>query len=243
VTQLRGHRLGQGKLSASRVARDALGMLRQGFRRVVIVAAIVFAVPAVLTAALEYTAASAPPLAGIAVPIAVVAFGTATVLRLFGPVLYAGFLDEAVGKEYLFGEHETFTDVLRNLPWLRLAAADLIVLIGTSIGLALFIVPGIAFYALFGLVGPVIVQERLTLLDAFRRTFRLTRTAIPVVLALVVVPVAAEHALHELALAALHDAGLGVRVLAEWLVAVVVGATIGLLEVALAAELIARNPR
>ena len=86
------------------------------------------------------------------------------------------------------------------------------------------------------------VQERLGLVPAFRRTLALSRTAIPLILVLVVVPVIGEHLVHELLVATFHNAGLGARVLAEWLVAVLIGATVGLIEVALAAELIARNP-
>ncbi len=218
-------------------------MLRQSFWRVAGVALVLFAVPAFLTAAVAQALAGDGGLTGFAVPVAVVAFVTATLLRLFGPVVFAGFLDEAVGKEYLFGEHERFADVVRNLPWLRLIAADIVLTIGTAIGITLFVLPGLVFYALFGLIGPVLVQERLGLRPAFQRTLQLSRTAVPLILVLVVVPVAFEHVLHEVLVATLHDAGIGARVLVEWLVAVVIGATVGLIEVALAAELIARNPR
>src|SRR5262245_44438220 len=238
----RGHQLGQGELTAGRVGRDALGMLRQSFWRVAGVATILFAVPALLTALLEETVAAAQPPSGLELVLAVAALVVAVFLRMFGPVVFAGFLDEAVGREYLFGRHQRFGDVLRGLPWLRLVAADILLGIGTVIGLALLVVPGIAFYTLFGLIGPVLVQERLALKPSFRRTYQLSRTAMPLILVLVVVPVAFEQVLHEVLLETVHDAGVGARVLVEWLVAVLIGATVGLIEVALAAELIARNP-
>jgi hypothetical protein len=243
MSDARGHKLGKGDLTAARVAGDALGMLRQSFRRVAGVALVLFAVPALVTAVAASLLQTSGAVAGLGIPVALIALVIATVLRLFGPVVYAGFLDEAVGKEYLFGEHESFSDVMRKLPWLRLVSAEIILVAGTAVGLALFILPGIAFYALFGLIGPVLVQERLALRPAFRRTFELSRTAIPLILVMVVVPVALEHGLHELLVTTVHDAGLGARVLVEWLVAVLIGATLGLIEVALAAELIARNPR
>jgi hypothetical protein len=242
MSDARGHQLGKGKLTAARVGRDALGMLRQSLWRVAGVALLLFAVPALVTALAVSFIESSGTVSGLGVPVALVALLVATLLRLFGPVVFAGFLDEAVGKEYLFGEHESFGDVVRKLPWLRLVLADIILGVGAAIGLALFVLPGILFYALFGLIGPVLVQERLALRPAFRRTYELSRTAVPLILVLVVVPVAFEQVLHELLLVTVHDAGLGIQVLAEWLVAVLIGATVGLIEVALAAELIARNP-
>ena len=242
MANARGHQLGKGKLTAARVGRDALGMLRQSFWRVAGVALVLFAVPVVLTGLFDAVVADKVTLTGLQLLIAVVALLVAVFLRMFGAVVFAGFLDEAVGKEYLFGKHERFVDVLRELPWLRLFAADILLGVVTTIGIVLFVVPGLAFYALFGLVGPVLVQERLRLVPAFRRTYQLSRTALPLIAVLVVVPVAFENVLHEVLVETAHDAGLGVRVLVEWLVAVLIGATVGLIEVALAAELIARNP-
>ena len=120
--------------------------------------------------------------------------------------------------------------------------ADVLLSIGTTIGVALFFVPGVILYVLFGLVGPVLVQERRGVVDAFRRTSRISRTAVWPMLVLVLIPVVFEQTIHELIHDTLHAAGLEAQVIAEWLVAVLVGATVGLLEVALAAELMARNP-
>jgi hypothetical protein len=219
-----------------------MGMLRQSFWRVAAVAALLFAVPVVLTGALVEVIGVDRELTGVGLTVALSALAVAGFLRLFGAVVFAGFLDEAVGRQYLFGEPERFVEVIRRLPWMRLLVADVLLGLGTAIGFTLLVVPGIAVYALFGLVGPVMVQERLGLAPAFRRTYRLSRPALRLVVALVVIPVAFEHALHEVLAATVESAGLGVRVLAEWLAAVVLGATIGLIEVALAAELIARNP-
>ena len=48
-----------------------------------------------------------------------------TLIRLFGPVVYAGYLDEAVGHEYFRGHRLRFGAILRTLPWGRLLVADL----------------------------------------------------------------------------------------------------------------------
>ena len=237
----RPHRPGQGPLSLALVVDHAQGMLRLGFVRVAVVALILFVPPALLTAAVEAFAEDRPnlfPGGG-----SLLALGVAAVFRLMGPVIFAGYLDEAVGSEYFHARRHSFRDVLRSLPWVRLLIADLIVVIGASVGLAVFIVPGIIFYLFFGLVGPVIVQERRAVRDAFRRTAKLpagrrwcpsscwcscrwlpSRSSTR--------PPAARCTTRE----------FGARVIIEWLIAAVIGGTVGLLEVGLATELMARHP-
>ncbi len=173
---------------------------------------------------------------------AFLALGIAFLFRLLGPVVFAGYLDEAVGSQYFHGRRLRMGEVLRTLPWLALLIADVVVVLGTSVGLALFVVPGIAFYVFFGLVGPVMVQERRGVRDAFERTFRISRTAIYPVIALVVVPLVIEQVIDELAHEAVHDGGIPIQMFVEWIIAAVVGGTVGLLEVALATELMTRNP-
>jgi hypothetical protein len=243
MTDQPAHGLGQGPLRITTVLRHAAGMFGMGRSRVALVALIVFGFPALITSVAEEWVthlSAAPGLAATVLLIAAVLV-TAT-LRLFGPVLFSGYLDEAVGREYFSGHLTSFNEVLRKLPLIRLLAADFLVTIGTGFGLSLFVVPGILFYMLFGLVGPVIVQEERGLTDAFRRTFSISRTALLFVALLLVIPTAFELVLHAFAYELAHGAWIGVTVLMEWLVAAVVGGSIGLLEVALAAELMARNP-
>ena len=116
-------------------------------------------------------------------------------------------------------------------------------MVGTIVGLALFVIPGVIFFVLFALVGPVIVQEHLSVMDAFRRTYRLSRTAWKMILLLVGLFVLGEQVVEEVAHEAFHESGLGVQLAVEWLIALVAGGAVGLIEVALATELIARNPR
>lgn len=243
MTDPAGHGLGQGPLKISTVLRHARGMFALGRSRVALVAMVLFGFPALVTALVEAETETivAPP--GLLTTVAIFgAVGIALVFLLIGPVLFAGYLDEAVGREYFVGHRSTFRDVLRTLPWLRLLLADLIVTVGSTIGLAFFVIPGVLIYMLFGLVGPVIVQEDRGLRDALRRTFRISRTAPGMLLLLVLVPTAFEVVLHEVLLEFAHSAGIGVEVFVEWILAAAVGGAIGLVEVALAAELMARNP-
>jgi hypothetical protein len=236
-------RAGEGELSYGRVLRQALGMLRAEFGRVAIVALILFVPPPLLIAALDGVRESLEidrtivQGAGLIISLLLV-----TTIRLFGPVVYAGYLEEAVGSEYFRGEKHRFRDVLKKLPWVRLVIAEIILVVGTTVGLALFVVPGIIFITVFVLVGPVIVQERLGVIAAFRRTYQLSRPVWKMVFILVVVFIGVEHAVAELFHELLHDRSLVAQVGVEWAIAAVLGGTVGLLEVALATELIARRP-
>jgi hypothetical protein len=234
---------GEGRLTYVRVLHQARGMLRHHFRRVAAVALILFVPPPLLAVALfgmRDSLAADPGLAwglGYVAGLLVITFA-----RLLGPVVYAGYLDEAVGKEYFEGHHVPFRVVLRTLPWARLVVADVVLVAGTTIGLALFVLPGVVWLTLFCLVGPVIVQERHGVRDGFERTLALSRRAWPMILLLVVALLAGEHAFHEWVHEATHHHDLWLQVGISWLIFSVVGGFVGLVEVALATELMARTP-
>jgi hypothetical protein len=218
-------------------------MLRQHYLRVALVAMIIFVPPPVLSAMLRGLRDSLEADAGLIEGLGFLAgLLVATLVRLAGPVVYAGYLDEAVGHEYFKGQRVLFGTVLRRLPWGRLVVADIILILGTTIGLALFVVPGIIWLTLFTLIGPVLVQEHHGLVDGFVRTLRLSRAAWRKVLLLVVVLLIGEQAIHEGVHLALHHHDFWVEVAASWLVSAVVGGFVGLVEVALATELMARHP-
>ncbi len=235
---------GEGPLTYRRVLREAWGMLRVHYLRVALVALVIFVPPPVLAALLGGVRESLEADPGL---IRGLGYATgllvATLVRLAGPVVYAGYLDEAVGHEYFRGHRLHFGTVLRTLPWGRLVVADIILILGATVGLALFVVPGLVWLTLFVLIGPVIVQERHGLVDGFRRTFELSRRAWQQILLLVVVLILVELAIHELVHQAFHHSGFWVEVFASWLVSAAVGGFVGLVEVALATELMARHPR
>mgnify|MGYP001814067851 FL=1 len=235
---------GEGPLTYRRVLHEAWGMLRRHYLRVGLAALVLFVPPPFLAAALRgfREALEADPglVRGLGYLIGLL---TVTLVRLAGPVLYAGYLDEAVGHEYFRGHQVHVRTVLRTLPWGRLIVADVVLIVGATIGLVLFVVPGLVWLTLFALVGPVIVQERHGLIDGFGRTLRLSRDAWPMILLLVVVLLLAELAIHEWVHHALHHHDFWIEVTASWLVSVFIGGFVGLVEVALATELMARNPR
>jgi hypothetical protein len=238
------YRAGVGQLGNRRVLREAWGMFRVHYLRVAVVALLAFAPPMVLATLLASVREGLGSTAGTMAELGwVVGLLALIFVRLLGPVVFAGYLDEAVGQEYFAGRRYSMREVLDSLPWGRLVVADLVVVGGTVVGLSVMVVPGLVWLTLFALVGPVIVQERRDLVDAFRRTYAISRPAWSRVLILVVSAIAIEQGIDELVHDAVHDLGLGTQVAVTWLVYATAGAMVGLIEVALATELMARSPR
>lgn len=234
---------GEGPLTYGRVLREAWGMFRQHYWRVALVALVIFVPPPLLATALRGFRESAEADPGLTRGLGfIIGLLAVTLIRLAGPVVYAGYLDEAVGHEYFKGHRLHLRTVLTTLPWGRLIVADIVLIAGTTIGLALFVVPGLIWLTLFALVGPVLVQERHGLVDGFARTLELSRRAWKHILLLVVVLIIVEHAAHEWVHHALHHSDFWIEVTASWLVSAVVGGFVGLVEVALATELMSRDP-
>ncbi len=92
-------------------------MLRIGYLRVAIVAMILFVPPAILSATLERLAEQRFDLLGDGRVLLAIAIGA--LFRLFGPVVFAGYLDETVGSEYFKVHRQHLGEVLLSLPWRR----------------------------------------------------------------------------------------------------------------------------
>jgi hypothetical protein len=92
-----------------------------------------------------------------------------------GEVFFAGLVVAVLTAARTGAERPTLRSLARNLPWGRLVAADLIITLGTALGLVLLIVPGVVFFAWFALAAPLIEIEGLRLRAAFRRSRRLVR--------------------------------------------------------------------
>ncbi|MGZ4381456.1 MAG: hypothetical protein ACXVZ3_08550 [Gaiellaceae bacterium] len=159
-------------------------------------------------------------------------------VSMAGIVLYAGMLDRVVGHHLHGHERPTIRDALRTLPWGRLLAADALLVAGTTIGAALFVVPGLIFFTLFCLVGPLVNIEGIGVVAAFRRSASLVRGALWPTVFLVTVPTYVEITLlHGVEFAeADHSYLLAFGVSA--VIGATVGAFVGLFEVTLAYELL-----
>jgi hypothetical protein len=234
---------GTGSLGPGLVFRHTVGMLRAHFGRVAGAAFVLFVPPASLHFAAELLRDERADAAGTAALFLLAALVTvASFIRLLGEVFFAGFLDLAVGDEYFRGERRSFHDVVHDLPWLPLLLADMVVAVSAVVGLAFLVVPGLVVYTLFGLVGPVVVQERRSVVSALRRTYQISRPRWGLVLSLVVIPLAIEHGIAEILHEAVDGAGLVVVVGVEWFIAATLLGVVGVVDVALATELMARTP-
>ncbi|HZP28769.1 MAG TPA: hypothetical protein VFC99_07445 [Acidimicrobiia bacterium] len=163
-----------------------------------------------------------------------------TSVSFVGDAFFAGFLDAAVGEEFHGHPHRTIGDILRHLPYRRLVVADVLLGVLTGAASLALLVPGLLFFTFFCLVGPLINIERLPVRAAFARSFHLVRPAVLVVAAVVTLPVVAEHELaHALQIWAEHSYALKAAV--DGGLAAVVYSIVGMVEVTLAYELIARD--
>lgn len=165
-----------------------------------------------------------------------------TVITTLGLVFYAGLLDLTVGA-YLEGEPDPpLREVLRRVPHTRLLVADVVLVTACVVLAAFFIIPGIIALTYFCLVGPVLVTERHTIPDAFRRSGHLVRHHFWLVLCMVVLPLVLEdQLLHGLDTDVIPGRFLD-TLLAGAALGATVGAVVGLLEVVIAHQLRRRDP-
>jgi hypothetical protein len=155
-----------------------------------------------------------------------------------GLVLYAGMLDRVVGHHLHGHEQVTVRGALRTLPWGRLLVADAILVVATTIGAALFVVPGVVVFTLFCLVGPLVNIEDSGVVAAFRHSAALVRRAPWPTLLLATIPTYFEITLvHGFQFATAEQPYLTAFIVSA-LIGATVGATVGLFEVTLSYELL-----
>jgi hypothetical protein len=105
---------------------------------------------------------------------------------LFSEIVLAGAIAAAVGDVHGIHRARTAGEVLREIPYARLAAITVITAIGLAIGLVLLVVPGLVFLALFALAAPVAEVEDRGVRSAFARSLELSRPHVWLVLAVLV---------------------------------------------------------
>jgi hypothetical protein len=225
-------------LTAGVVVTTALRILRERPRRVIGTAAAVFGTTALISAVVEVKVVEA----GAPIEIDALAAVLAALVSAFGIVFYAGLLDLVAGSIHEGTPDPPLAEALRRLPLTRLLIADLLLVLASGIAALAFVIPGLVVFTLFGLVGPVVVTEQLGVFAAFRRSAHLVRPHFWMALVLVTIPFLIEdQLLHGIDLDAFDHRFIGAFVVSAFLGATV-GAAVGLLEVALAHELRARDP-
>lgn len=163
------------------------------------------------------------------------------VFSMVGVVLYAGILDKVVGA-HLHGHPDlTLREIRRSLPLARLVGADVVLALATLAGVALLVVPGVVVFTMWSLVGPVITIEDRRVFSALGRSWRLVRHAFWLTLLLVTLPLQFEQmAMHAIHYTDIFEHPLLPAFLLNGLLGMVIGSIVGLVEVVLAYDLIAR---
>lgn len=162
----------------------------------------------------------------------------AALIRSVGSVVYAGFLEQAVGADIDDQPLPSITDALRTLPIWRLIGADVVVTLIVAAATVLAVVPGLIAFALLGIVGPVINIEDRGVFDAIRRSVELTRGRFWTAFALLVPLLVVEHAAETWFVLAVDGTPVLAAIGFGVLIGLTVGATLGLIEVVLAHRLI-----
>lgn len=164
------------------------------------------------------------------------------VFSMAGVVVYAGILDKVVGTHLHGHDDLRVSEIWTVLPLRRLMAADIVLALATIAGLALFVIPGIAVFTLWSLVGPMITIEDRSVFSGLRRSRQLVRAHFWSTFFLVTLPLQVEQAvLHAIHYTDVFEHPLVPAFLLNGLLGMVVGSVVGLVEVVLAYDLIVRT--
>jgi len=167
----------------------------------------------------------------------------ATAVSSLSTVFYAGVVDLVVHARAHDEPMPTFAEARGRLPVGRLFAASWLYFVAVVIGLVLCILPGWFAITVFGLVGPLIVMEDLSIRAAFRRSYALTRPRLLRAAALLLVPTLVESQLAGLASIAPGGSSLAVELVVEALVTGLVASYVSLVEVHTARAAVALEGR
>jgi hypothetical protein len=160
------------------VLRRTVAVFRADWPFLFVLAVLVFAPLGALDFALDLVAEHDIGVAFVLVGV------TAVVSALIGEVFYSGTVAALIAKTRP-GEQPSLRNVARELRYVRLISADLLVALVIVVGLLLLVVPGVLFFAWFAFVAPVIEIEDRTVRGAFRRSRELVRGRFWIVLAVV----------------------------------------------------------
>ena len=146
---------------------DAMRLWWRNWRSFAVLA---LAVVAPLAVAVELLSRVSGPI-GVRVG-AVIAVLTMSVL---GEVFCAGLAEHSVRRRQLGLPPQSLWELLREVPFLQLAAVSLVVSAVVLVGLALLIVPGLLVFPLLVLATPLVSLERTGVRSALRRSVAMVR--------------------------------------------------------------------
>jgi hypothetical protein len=162
-----------GRLSLARILRDTGRIWWRDLGPLTVLAAVLELPIVVADLAAEVT----PTLRELRDGSAVLTAG-ALLVFLYGTLSHhflAGLLERVVASDRHGHQRATLGEVLRDLPWLRLVVADLLLTGLIVLGLATLLLPGLVVLTWFAVVPPIINLERRPVGESFVRSYRLVR--------------------------------------------------------------------
>jgi len=162
------------ELSLRRVLRQLVGALGGNWRELIVFGLFVFVPIGLLTALVPFDELELERLDDRE---ALVALGLALItglISMLGTVLYAGVIAGAVNS-HREGIDRPLGEIARSLPYGRLMAADIALILVVAIGFVLLLVPGFVFLVWFALVAPAIEVEHRSVRSGLRRSRELVR--------------------------------------------------------------------
>ena len=223
------------------IYRDAWSMYRTHLGFIVGSAALVLVPLAILDGLglLKFQTTSAEPtIVAITVVLALATTGSSGLAAIF----YAGLLDHTADAWRAGRASPSPAHVARNLPWIQLLIASVFAFVIEIVALGAFVIPGLIFYALFILTGPMLVRENLKAVPALVRSAGLVRRHPVLVTVAVVIPALLEGTIADFAGLVLGH-HVAVELAAEVVVTLFVASFIGVVEVVTAYHLQRDHPR
>jgi hypothetical protein len=161
-------------------------------------------------------------------------FGASTL----GLTFYSGMLERLVGSVERGEPAQPIRHVIRTLPWVRLLAAEAILLVMAAAAALLVVIPGLIVATLFALVGPLINLLDSSVPDAFRRSVQLVGPHFMLVFIVISLPLAIEHEVLVLIAALIPHEHVWLIFLSNFILGDLFGMALGLMEVTLAERLV-----
>ncbi len=223
------------RLRAWPVVRDAMSIYRREFATVIVLAVVVLGGAAVIDTFVDLQAERTQKNA-LAYAVILAATGISTI----GSTFYAGMLDKLVGSAAHGHPRQPVRVVLRQVPYLSLIVADVLLTAAELVGTVAFIVPGLIITTFLGISGPVITIEGLGPVAGLRRSAQLVRHHFWLVFLLSTIPVAIEHELVALVQSLVSEHSYVLIFFERGVFGALVISVVGIVEVELAYTLIAR---
>ncbi len=228
-------------VQARAIYQDAARLYRDHLPAVVGSAAVVLVPFALADGAGLLTADTSDRHPITAVILVMIAVGTSGLSGL-ASIFYAGYLDHTAEAWREASPAPMRSHVVRALPWRHLIVASLTVFFFETIGLVLFVIPGLIASALLCLTGPLLVSEDLDAQHALRRSAALVRRQPLLVTITVVIPLLIEGSLADFA-GILLGHNLIIEIAFEVIITLFMASFVGIVEVITAHHLQHQYPQ